>query len=758
MLATQIEVSDGTLTILNVGIEFFEQSDISVSLDLSDPLVVGVDYNWSTATTIQFLNTANTPGGFVPNGVEVLLRRDTQNEEMYNIYDGGAPFSRLTLDENYKQLLFLSQEFSEGLGLDGLRDNLDMGGYRITNLGLPTFSTDAANKLYVDTGLGKTVRTPEAIPSLPPAATRANHILGFDASGNPYPLLPVDGSGAALALDLANTLDPFLGVTMVGGSLRIVDNIAALRDLPVGGSTRVFVYSYTTLGDGGGGQYYLDEADLSSADNGGTIIVADDGGRWKYVGVPTVHTFGAKGDGVTSDIAAFEASILATGGYARMLAKSYMLQGWFFNTERAYMLGAGKGTATADLSAITGGTILLGHWHITCVYGKCRDFGSDCGPDLGLAVTIGGFVMSAPTGGIGIDLDIQDVYILSSSNTGPNAVHAGLFEGWDKAYIKNVDVANAYVGIVYKGRNAMISGIRGHLMGLNTVFVKSDIPMWAGNVADATVVNVTVYDVRSQCAVDNLECNHVYVYASTAILTNVQVHMVTALYGNSIVTVGGGVAPVYTTNVRVSGLVGAGCDIGFETAGLNYDVSLVGMTITNPFSGQAWVTGGNTSNWMVSDVVLVLTTPNAGVYACTTGGTGCWNNFTLRSGIGTKQIPWDPANVVVGVRAGPLVIDGEGLVVVGSNWTATVGDEPRLNIAPGNLVTLHGQIENIVATGNTLLVLPGRDVIRKFVVYSLTSGSATPVSLGIDNNLATLHAPVSAVGMIINFSGVTYAA
>jgi hypothetical protein len=52
MLATQIEVSDGTLSTINVGIEFFEQADISVSLDQSAPLVLGVDYQWSAATTI----------------------------------------------------------------------------------------------------------------------------------------------------------------------------------------------------------------------------------------------------------------------------------------------------------------------------------------------------------------------------------------------------------------------------------------------------------------------------------------------------------------------------------------------------------------------------------------------------------------------------------------------------------------------------------------------------------------------------------
>lgn len=217
MLATQIEVSDGTLSIINVGIKFFEQDDISVSLDQSDlPLVLGVDYVWSAATTVTFLASPNIPGGLVPAGTEVIIRRDTKNDAMYNILDGGAPFSRLTLDENYKQLLYLTQEFAEGLGLDGLRNNLNMNGYKVVNVGNPSNIGDAANKWYVDNLQRFAIRTPEQVPVLPPATTRANKVMGFDASGNPIATLPATGSGTELAIDLANAVDPNKGAGMVG--------------------------------------------------------------------------------------------------------------------------------------------------------------------------------------------------------------------------------------------------------------------------------------------------------------------------------------------------------------------------------------------------------------------------------------------------------------------------------------------------------------------------------------------------------------
>lgn len=235
MLATQIEVSDGTLGIINVGIQFFKQTDISVSLDQSDqPLTLGVDYVWSASTTVTFLASPSVPGGLVPAGVEVIIRRDTKNDQMYNILDGGAPFSRLTLDENYKQLLYLTQEFSEGLGLDGLRNNLNMNGYGVVNVGPPVSNGDAVNKQYVDSENSHNIRTPETIIALPSAVTRANTLLAFDSNGNPTTALPVSGSATDLAIALANLTDTLKGASMVGYRGRTVtarlDDVVNGRD------------------------------------------------------------------------------------------------------------------------------------------------------------------------------------------------------------------------------------------------------------------------------------------------------------------------------------------------------------------------------------------------------------------------------------------------------------------------------------------------------------------------------------------------
>lgn len=144
MAATQTAVSDGTLNILNVSIPYFEQDDISVAFGQTT-VGLGTVYRWNSAASIEFLDSTEAPGGRVPSGTTVLLRRTTQDDEMYNIFDGSAAFSRAALDENFKQLLYREQEFSEGLGINGLHSDLDMNGYHITNLGDGTADGDAVN-------------------------------------------------------------------------------------------------------------------------------------------------------------------------------------------------------------------------------------------------------------------------------------------------------------------------------------------------------------------------------------------------------------------------------------------------------------------------------------------------------------------------------------------------------------------------------------------------------------------------------------
>lgn len=147
MYSVQIAVSDGTLTRIALSIEYFEKDDITLYRNLElTPLVLGTDWQWDGDTHINLLT--NIP---VPLGSYITVRRNTNIDRAFNIYDGGAAFSRDTLDENFKQMIYLAQEFTEGNGLTGLYFPLDMHGFQIKNLGAPTDPKDAVTKQYVDT-------------------------------------------------------------------------------------------------------------------------------------------------------------------------------------------------------------------------------------------------------------------------------------------------------------------------------------------------------------------------------------------------------------------------------------------------------------------------------------------------------------------------------------------------------------------------------------------------------------------------------
>ena len=68
---------------------------------------------------------------------------------------------------------------------------------------------------------------------------------------------------------------------------------------------RVELLGYYALGDGGGGLFYVDKTDTTTASNGYSVIVAADGTRLKRTKIEAVNVLevGAKGDRVTDDLA-----------------------------------------------------------------------------------------------------------------------------------------------------------------------------------------------------------------------------------------------------------------------------------------------------------------------------------------------------------------------------------------------------------------------------------------------------------------------
>jgi hypothetical protein len=297
MNAVQTAVSDGTLTQLAVGLEYYNQTDISLNRDDRPvALVAGTDYQWTSSTSIQLLT--NVP---VPAGVVLTLRRRTDNDQLLNIYDGGAPFTRTTLDENFEQLLRLSQEFTEGVGLDALGQDLSLGGYRVTNMHDPVLTQDAVSLGYLNRIIAALIAGGSG-PS--PSAANVQYLRPDGAISNLQQLSGADGT-----LLLGYGSQSLLGYLQVGVS-RTVDSIAALQALVATRNQRAFVLGYYGRLTGGGGHYVADTSDTTAVHNGGTVIVGADGTRWKLLhnGITDLSQWGVVSDG-SDQAARFQAAI-----------------------------------------------------------------------------------------------------------------------------------------------------------------------------------------------------------------------------------------------------------------------------------------------------------------------------------------------------------------------------------------------------------------------------------------------------------------
>lgn len=100
------------------------------------------------------------------------------------------------------------------------------------------------------------------------------------------------------------------------GSIKPASTISELRDLtPVYDGQQIELLGHTLAGIGGG-TFYYDASDTTSADNNGTVIVTSGGERWKRGAerALTVFDFGAIGDKDTDDTLAFKAMRDNNGG------------------------------------------------------------------------------------------------------------------------------------------------------------------------------------------------------------------------------------------------------------------------------------------------------------------------------------------------------------------------------------------------------------------------------------------------------------
>ena len=116
----------GTQTV-NVEMVYLDRSYIH--LYLNDIEVT--DFTWSSDTLLRL-------DAMLTDSTKVTVVRRTARDILYIYFAEGAAFIKENLDTQNTQFLHLAQELVEGRAIDGFFGEINMNGYKITNLGRGT--------------------------------------------------------------------------------------------------------------------------------------------------------------------------------------------------------------------------------------------------------------------------------------------------------------------------------------------------------------------------------------------------------------------------------------------------------------------------------------------------------------------------------------------------------------------------------------------------------------------------------------------
>lgn len=162
----QRAVSDGTMTLLPISIEYFDREEISV---LFNGVLNARQWEW-VGTTDKMLSF--TPA--VADTVEVMIVRSTDLAELRHQFSLGAQFTAESLDESLLQILHIAQEASEQLQGSDFYNDIDLHGFKITNVAAGVSTGDAVNKGQMDAHTAEVIGyRDDAAASAAAAATSA---------------------------------------------------------------------------------------------------------------------------------------------------------------------------------------------------------------------------------------------------------------------------------------------------------------------------------------------------------------------------------------------------------------------------------------------------------------------------------------------------------------------------------------------------------------------------------------------------------
>jgi hypothetical protein len=457
--------------------------------------------------------------------------------------------------------------------------------------------------------------------------------------------------------NLANTSDADKGAALIGRGVQVIDSIAALKQLLItSASDYAYITGYFSAYDGGAGWYRLDASDVVSADNGCTVIVAVDGGRWKLVHDGVIH-IAQWGNNLSNAI-----DNMPVGGHLLLGAGPYVAK---FNKTRSDLkvTGIGMPTYNGGNTALSGGTVIQGTFGFTGDRLEFSSFGIDCGSTVCTAINGGtamdGLVITDATRTIRNQIVVRDVKCLLKDPT--SAFHNFLLEGLNDSRFENLISRNGQWGTVMKTTASTADGIISYNCSQAGFTFKSDTGVAGTPALRSSVSNVLIDNSGYAAAAQGI-----LLYAATSSLAYFTLNNYQTRGGDIGVTL---LCDTRAVNVNLlfdvalsNGAIQDAVTMGFKTFGAISKVLVNNLDITGTVSNKSIEVGSDclgiefTNVNCSAPVVNALNVNLAGRFSFDNLRSFVLGDYNSPSGI--NMVPESSATFTVGNYIGTVGFSG----------------------------------------------------------------------------------------------------
>ena len=408
----------------------------------------------------------------------------------------------------------------------------------------------------------------------------------------------------------------------------------------------------------------------------------------------SVKDFGAVGDGVTDDTAAFNAAIdkigANGGGELKVPAGVYKITSKIYRTvSNITIIGDGMPWYNGTNTALVGGTVIQGTVHLIGDNISVQSLGVDCGVNVCASINgntpMDALVLMDPTRAIRYNCTVRDVITLCKEST--SACHNFLLEGLSDSRFENLHAKFGEWGVVLKTQKSTADGIYAYSCSQAGLAIKSDTGTFGSPCNNTTVSNVVVNNDGYTSA-----ANCILIYAATNDLYNCSLINFTTKNGLVGLKLLGDTRVSYNNvlnNVTISnGIIDYSGTFGFESFGAVSNVAVSDLVVRDTVSNKSikvWddCLGVILDNVFASALNTVdpLNVYLAGRFAFNNLVSVVGGDLNVRSGINAN--PDQRAFMSIGSYIGNLYTLGNAAAVTLQNgWTAyfsTVGIDARSN-------------------------------------------------------------------------------